>query len=228
MRYVLITLAALLAISCGNVSSNKSAKTDFEAWEKHVNDSIMRAEAIKDSLKRVEHSRKMAEMKVENEKTIARCKPLFKETKDEFSTKTWVEPKSAPRYRNRNGVYCYFGTEDGEPSTNFRFVFQYYADDWLFIENMIFNIDGDLITIIPKMETDCGDGGKIWEWCDENVNFNSSGINEKFIKKIANAKSVKVKMNGRKYYDTRTLKAEQIKSIKDTYEYYLALGGRFL
>ena len=51
---------------------------------------------------------------------------------------------------------------------------------------------------------------------------------EKFIKKIANAKSVKVKLNGRQYYDTRTLKAEQIKSIKDTYEYYLALGGRFL
>jgi hypothetical protein len=94
---------------------------------------------------------------------------------------------------------------------------------------MIFNFDGeDNVTIRPDMETDCGDGGMIWEWCDEHVgNSNYNGIDEQFIKKIVNAESVKVKMNGRQYYDIRTLTADQLKSIKDTYEYYIALGGKF-
>ena len=120
-----------------------------------------------------------------------------------------------------------FSVKDGEPRM-LRFVFQYHSDDWLFIENMIFNIDGENITIIPDMETDCGNGGKIWEWCDEAVVGGNCeySVKEKLIAKIANAKSVKVKLNGSQYYDTRTLTAEQIKSIRDTYEYYKALGAK--
>ena len=81
------------------------------------------------------------------------------------------------------------------------------------------------------MKTDYGTdryGCNIWEWCDQSVDNDSiSGINEDFIKKIANATSVKIKMVGNKYYKIRTLNFVQIKSIKNTYEYYLALGGRF-
>ena len=223
MRHYLVTIAALLAIiSCGNVStSNRAAKAEQEAREKFVMDSMLRAQAVQDSIRAVEKA-------AENQKVIAKMKPLYREKKDEFSTSTFYIPKKAPMYRNRNGVYCYFGSEDGVTQYNFRFVYQYYADDWLFIRSLIFNIDGDIITVTPKMETDCGDGGKIWEWCDENVNYNSAGIDEDFILKIANAKSVKVKMNGSQYYDTRTLTAEQIKSIKDTYDYYVAMGGKFM
>ena len=91
---------------------------------------------------------------------------------------------------------------------------------------MIFNIDGDNITIIPDMETDCGYGGMIWEWCDEYVG-SIGNVSGEFIEKLANAESVKVRMNGNQYYDTRTLTSTQINSIKDAYEYYLALGGEF-
>ena len=142
-----------------------------------------------------------------------------------FQTSCGLPPKTAPKSVNRNGVYCYFVMYEGKPVT-LRFRYQYYSDEWLFIESMIFNIDGENITIIPDMDTDCGDGGKIWEWCDEAV-IGGNSVDEKFIAKIANAKSVKVKMNGSQYYDTRVLTAEQIKSIKDTYEYYKALGGKF-
>ena len=228
---VAVLVVSLSFSSCGD--SSKSAKLEREQY---VKDSIERAESIRDSIikrrqfvfdsiARVEDSI----ARVKNAEVIKTHKSLFTEKKDDFSNYAWVEPKDAPRYRNRNGIYCYFKLENGVAS-NFRFVYQYYADDWLFIKNMIFNFDGENnITIEPKMETDCGDGGMIWEWCDEFVgslsNFN--GINEEFIKCIANAKSVKVKMNGKQYYDTRTLTAKQIKSIKDTYEYYIALGGKF-
>lgn len=221
MKKFLLLLVAFATISCGSNSSNSNKAAERAAAEaaakreQFVKDSIARVEFVRDSIAKAE--------------VIKRCEPLFTVKKDEFSDKAWVEPKSAPKYRNRNGVYAYFATENGR-AFNFRFVYQYYSDDWLFIKNMIFNIDGENITIAPDMETDCGNGGKIWEWCDVHVTGGDSEsifVNEYFIKKIAEAKAVKVKMNGRQYYDTRTLTSAQIQSIKDTYEYYKALGGIF-
>ena len=209
------TIVAMVSfISCGNSSASNANREEF------VRDSIARAEFVKDSI---------ATAKLNNE-IIAKCSKFFNVKKDEFSDYTWVTPKNAPKYRNENGVYCYFATKDSIATPIFRFVYQYYADDWLFIRYMIFNIDGENITIMPDMKTDCGYGGTIWEWCDESVKYdNISGINVDFIKKIVDAKSVKVKMVGeRSYkYEIRTLSSYQIKSIKNTYECYLALGGRF-
>ena len=211
---VVMTIMFVTIVVMVLFASNKATKI---AREEFVRDSIARAEFVKDSIATAKH----------NDEVIARCSNLFNVKKDEFNNITWVKPKNAPKYRNQNGVYCYFATKDGRATRIFRFVYQYSAEDWLFIRFMIFNIDGENITIIPDMETDCGYGGIIWEWCDESVNNNTSGIDEDFIKKIANAKSVKVKMVGRQYSDIRTLSAAQIKSIKNTYEYYLALGGKF-
>ena len=204
--------------SCGNLNAaieSTSIEEDSTEREQFIQDSIAHEQFIQDS---VEQATVAAE-------TIARLKSKFTEKKDEFNDVVWIKPNNAPRYTDRNGVYCYFAIKNGI-AYNFRFRYQYYADDWLFIQNMIFNIDGENTTIYPDMETDCGNGGKIWEWCDESVS-NSSNIDKYFILGIANAKSVKVKMNGRQYYDTRTLTEAQIKTIKDTYDYYLALGGKF-
>lgn len=214
-KFIIITISAIVVIaglfSCGGSSTN-STETAKVAREQFIRDSIAHAEFVRDSIAKAER----------NAKIIEANKPLFKTASDEFSNCAWVEPKSAPKYRNQNGVYCYFQLENNEAS-NLRFVFQYYADEWLFIRNMIFNIDGENITIAPDMDTDCGNGGMIWEWCDEKVGY---GVSEDFIKKLAYATSVKVKLNGSQYYDTKTLTSAQIKSIKDTYEYYTALGGR--
>lgn len=218
-KFIVALIAIFIAtmfVSCGNSSTSNVEKARIER-EQFIKDSIARVEFVKDSIATAQR----------NAEVIKRCANLFTIKKDEFSNNSWVKPKVAPKYRNRNGAYCYFCMNDGKPNT-FRFVYQYYSDDWLFIRNMIFNIDGEKFTIIPKMETDCG-GGKIWEWCDTYVSGGDSeySVNENFISKLANSKSVKIKMNGSQYYDTRTLTAEQIKAIKDTYEYYLALGGKF-
>lgn len=87
---------------------------------------------------------------------------------------------------------------------------------------MIFNIDGENTTFIPDdMETDCGYGGRIWEWCDE-----SASLNKELVEKIAKANKVKVKFNGRKYYDTKTMSSNELQAFKDTYEYYKLLGEK--
>ncbi len=153
---------------------------------------------------------------------VKELKQYFTEKKDEFSNIKWVEPKTRPRYTNQNGYCMYFSVENGV-ANNPRFLIQYEADDWLFIQNMIFNIDGENITFTPeKMERDNGNGGRIWEWFDEYA------INlESLIRKISYAKSVKIKMVGRQYYDVKTMSSKQIKYFKYSYEYYKALGGTF-
>lgn len=153
---------------------------------------------------------------------IKELKQYFTEKKDEFSDVKWVEPKSRPKYTNQNGYCMYFSVNNGVVS-NPRFLIQYESDKWLFIKNMIFNIDGENITFTPeKMETDCGNGGRIWEWCDEYA-----GNLEPLIKKIAYAKSVKIKLVGKQYYNIKTMSQKQIQYFKYSYEYYKALGGTF-
>ena len=144
----------------------------------------------------------------------------FNQKKDEFSNKTWIFPKNKPKYRNRNATYCYFMKQSNEVR-NFRFVFQYVNSDWLFIKDLIFNIDGKVFEYRRlDFNTDCS-GGQIWEWCDLQL----SDID--LIRSLENAKNIKIKMNGDKYYDTRTLNSATITSIQETIKYYKALGGRF-
>lgn len=155
---------------------------------------------------------------------IKELKQFFRVRKDEFSTteKTWYEPKSAPSYTNRNGLYCYFQTENDMPS-NLRFRMQYYSDDWLFFSKVQFSIDGKAYEYVPMdTETDSGDGGHIWEWFDESV----SESDKELINALAYAKSAKMKLIGRQYFDVRNISQDQIKGIKRTLDLYQAMGGK--
>ncbi len=142
--------------------------------------------------------------------------------KDEFENRTWIEPKNSPKYTNTNRIYCYFQLTD-KTASNFRLRIQYASDDWLFIKYFKFNIDGNRnITFVPeKMERD--NNSSIWEWCDEHIDTKY----EFLISALTHAKKAKVKFEGQQYYDTRNLTNEELKYIKKTYEFYLALGGKF-
>lgn len=173
----------------------------------------------------------LEEERVKRDSLIVEIKKTFTMNLDEFENRHWIEPKSRPKYTNRNGCYCYFQMNQDSTVSNFRFRFQYFADDWLFINKMIFNVDGENLTIYPDMDDDCGYGG-IWEWCDVSVAsnkdyHNDDMVTEYFVEKLANAKSIKVKLIGKQYNNVKTLSAQQIKSIKEAYDYYKALGGKF-
>ena len=149
----------------------------------------------------------------------------FRQKKDEYSTdnKIWYKPKSSPEYANANGIYCYFCTENGIPN-NLRFKLQYYADDWLFFKSVQFSVDEKAFEFIPlKTETDNGDGGYIWEWFDEAL----SSSDKDLIYALANAKSAKMKLNGRQYYKEKIITQEQINSIKRTLDLYHSMGGQY-
>lgn len=218
-----IVLMAISFTSCGESTYAKENEQARLEREQFVKDSIAKAEFVRDSLNKI---------------TVQELAPLFVQKTDKYLDCTWVEPKSAPKYRDCNGVYCYFQLKDGVPC-NFRFVYQYYASDWLFIRNMIFHSEaGDKsfnITIAPDMDRDCGYGGKIWEWCDVPVYQMSydndvvkHNVTELLLTAFTCSDNIEVRMNGSEYYDERKLTKAQIQSIRDTYRYYEALGGKFI
>lgn len=149
----------------------------------------------------------------------------FRVRNDEFSNsnKKWYEPANAPKYTNVNGIYCYFQTENDLPS-NLRFRVQYHADKWLFFNRIQFSIDGKAFEYFPSdVETDSGNGGRIWEWFDESL----TSSDKELIEALANAKSAKMKLIGKQYHDIKTITAEQINSIKRTLDMYDAMGGNY-
>jgi hypothetical protein len=160
---------------------------------------------------------------IEETPQIIELKKKFRIKKDEFDENNivWYQPKSSPIYRNANGFYCYFGTKNGVPNV-LRIVHQYYSDDWLFIRQYKFSIDGKAYSYTPSdMKTDNDSG--IWEWSDEVVDSEIKDI----INALIVCKSAKIRLEGRQYYDTKTIIPSQIKSIKETVELYQLMGGIF-
>ncbi len=170
------------------------------------------------------------DVKTENKTVVSIDSAKVKELKSLFNEKTdkydanknvWVSPKSAPKYNNQKGNYLYFSLKDNK-ANNLRFRFQYYSDNWLFIEDLVFLIDNEPIKYYPKsrVERD-NEGGYIWEWFDDSLDKTDLLLFEK----ISEAKSVEIKINGRKYFDERKLTEKDIKSFKQTLDYYKALNG---
>jgi len=196
--------------------------------ENEIRESIFsRSNSIQES---VENNKKQ-EVDIFNKTTkvdslkVKELTKFFRIKSDEFSNnnKKWYTPKSAPQYTNRNGIYCYFQTENGVPS-NLRFRVQYYAEDWLFFSRIQFSIDGKAYDFIPNdTETDSGNGGYIWEWFDQGL----TASDKELIYALANGKNAKMKFIGKQYYNIKTITKEQIKSIKQTIDLYNALGGQY-
>ena len=208
--------------------ANSVSFLDKAKSEKEIQDRI---NSLKNSIQESVENNKKEELnnfkknaKVDSIK-IKELQKYFRKKHDEFSkdNKTWYEPKSAPSYTNQNGMYCYFQVENGMPS-NLRLRMQYYSDDWLFINKIQFSIDGKAYEYIPsKMETDSGDGGNIWEWFDENL----TASDRELIYALANAKTAKMKLLGRQYFDIKKITNDQILNIKRSLEYYNAMGGNY-
>lgn len=147
---------------------------------------------------------------------------------DKMKGIAWYRSATSPKHTNANAFYLYFGREDSGRFTPLRLVIQYYADDWLFVSRAWAKVDGQTIDPLPQRtgrpfgwERDNG-GGKIWEWSDAEV---SQPADKAAVRKIAEAKSVTVRFEGRQYYNDRTLTAAQLKALRDVIAAYEAATG---
>lgn len=171
----------------------------------------------------IKKSSSQGSFKIDSAK-VKSLEKYFTVEKDEFSKdqSKWYKPKSAPKYTNRNALYCYFQVVNGK-AENLRLRLQYFASDWLFINTVQFSIDGKAYEYTPSdVDRDNG-SGDIWEWFDENI----SGGDKDLIRALANAKSAKMKLIGQSYHDVKTISSSQISAIKNTIDMYNALGGDF-
>ena len=170
-----------------------------EAEEAAIIERIFSMENKLEETKKSFEEERRASIKVDSA-AVEQLLPFFTVKKDEFDPKatTWYTPRSAPKYINRNGIYCYFGTADGLPKV-LRFVVQYRADNWLFIKKVQFSIDGSPYEFVPNNVERDNEGGYIWEWFDEPLLYSSKDI----IRALSEAKSAKMKLIGDQYYDIK-------------------------
>lgn len=93
-------------------------------------------------------------------------------------------------------------------------------DDWIFMKNIKFNVDGDRFEwrlSYGEAETEVG-WGAIYEWVLLN-NLTHSNLKSD-LQKITNAKSVTIRFDGDVYSRDETLSSNQLQRIKDALELY--------
>lgn len=167
-------------------------------------------------------TQKIAEEKAKKEK-LANATKNMRSNHDDIRELTWYYDKATPKYTNRNNLHLYFGKT---PQNSFilRFVIQYTADDWLFIERYTIKTDNNTYNInteYGEVKKDNG-SGSVWEWYDTQMNSTLYDI----VKDIISSKSVKLRCNGSQYYKDRTITDQEKKSLQNVLDAYEALGGR--
>lgn len=141
---------------------------------------------------------------------------------DDIKKITWYYDKSTPESNNTNNIHLYIGKEEGKKPF-MRFVIRYSSSDWLFIENYNIKADSAVFTISTSfgdVERD-NSYGSIWEWYDTVVDNKILLI----VNSIIDAKNVKIRYNGQKYYNEKTVTQKEKTALKNILDAYIALGG---
>ncbi len=156
---------------------------------------------------------------------VAKLEGYFRSEADEFDPAGPVvyTPRSAPKFVNSNGIFFYFSASDKSVS-DLVLRIQYHADKWLFWHTIQFLVDGEAFTYRPpNVETDSGNGGKIWEWSSEALGSSDYAL----LDALSTAKSAKMKFIGQQYSKVKVITKQQLQDIQRAKEYYLARGGEF-
>lgn len=154
---------------------------------------------------------------------LANATKKMRKKYDDMNGTTWYRDRTSPQYVNYNGFFATIG-DDETSKPWLRLKIQYVADDWLFIEKYIINVDGKTYTITEEkygeIETDNG-GGEIWEWLNRSVDSDEYEI----IKAVASGKNVKIRFVGKQYYKDKTITNKQKLALRNVIDAYEALGG---
>ena len=175
---------------------NYSAEKDFLKYFSKVEDST-------------------ALVKTKKYETALKSLKSFRKKEDEFQGAKFYSDKRTPYYTNINFIYPYF--VESKSTYSLRLRMQYTANDWLFIDNTTFLIDGSTYEIAGDFKRD--NNSTIWEWLDIRVD-----VGERYIlDKLANSKKAKVRYSGAKYYKDRVITSKEKSIIRKTLDIYDAL-----
>lgn len=184
---------------------------------------VLEAELVKqeeESKKQREKEQKeISDKQKKLEARLNRLEKNFRIKKDEVEGNSFLTHKAFPAYTNsRSSIFPYIGK-----SGNYRWLrvqIQYVSNDWLFVEKLIFSIDGDrTVKEFNHFDWNRDNGsGDIWEWIDFSGDLEMQAL----LEKIANSKKAILRFEGRQYYKDLTISPTDKKAILETLEYYRA------
>ncbi|MBQ9466019.1 MAG: hypothetical protein IJU62_03470 [Muribaculaceae bacterium] len=135
-------------------------------------------------------------------------------------------PKSAAFANNRNDVFFYYTRDNSGAISPLRLCVQYYADDPLQYDKLIFNIDGFEYTFTPKnVKRGKGSGVMIWENSDDPL----TAADRDLVYALAHSKQwVQFKLHGRGNMNhVKMLTDQQKKDFYNVLTLYRLHGGTF-
>lgn len=132
---------------------------------------------------------------------------------------TYISPKGIDTISRKIHLAPYLST-DGKIKTLY-IDLGFQEDDWVFFNEITFNVDGDLTTVKIKKsdvqkDTIWGDG--IYEYISLSQSKYANIF--KLTEKIINGKKVKVRFTGDKYYTDYIITDKEKQGLKDIYELY--------
>jgi hypothetical protein len=207
---VLIMIGIISSIISPEDTSEPAISPQDSIYQKHREDSIaalpIYTAAQADS---IEQKNKKDRISFASKK----LSPLIKKC-DEFKKLCFYRHKNNSKFRNSNDFGIYIS--ESENDYYLRLSIQYLSDDWLFVTSVQVKADTSVFEIpVEDFERD-NDAGEIWEWSDTEVN--SYLLSE--LESISQAKTVKIRFNGRQYYGERTLPPAKIKALKEVLSIY--------
>jgi hypothetical protein len=160
-------------------------------------------------------------IKIKNAGTVALLMPKVVKEEDDMTGYTRYRHVTSPKYVNQNGIFLTIAS-DKEGFVSLFLKIQYFADDWLFIQKYIVKADEDVFEIIPSNVNTDNAAGMIWETTTITVN---EDLYSKLLK-LAQAKSAKVRFDGRQYYKDKAIKSTELQALSHMLELYSAMGGK--
>ncbi|MHB1081984.1 MAG: zinc ribbon domain-containing protein [Prosthecobacter sp.] len=158
----------------------------------------------------------------ERERNIKESTSSLVAHKDEVEGITWYKHKESPKSDASKAIFAYIGKKEG--SLWLRMKITYTADDWLFIKNFTFNIDGTSyslpISYFRDRKSD-NSGGKIWEWVDLMVDAESFAL----LNKVSRSSRTILRYEGQQYYSDRVVSSSEKLIIQQILTAFSALGG---
>lgn len=185
------------------VPSNSEYAAQRDAYRKAVAD----AEA-----------KRKAQQEAERKAAIA----ALRKTTDKVEGITWYHDPTSPQTNRSKAFYLYIGEKSGSlPWLRLRV--QYYADDWLFVQNYVVSVEGMKLEGSGRAaDWERDNDSDIWEWLD--VTPTSADL--AMIVTVVESKDATLRYNGRQYYKDVKITAQQKAAFKRVLLAYEAMGGK--
>lgn len=146
----------------------------------------------------------------------------FRITQDTLEATNFYRHKTFTPHRNDMGFLIYIGQNTRSGNIWMRLSVQYYAGSWLFVDGYTVYVDGkkyDRSNI--DFERD-NSSRRVWEWSDTSLTIQDLRL----IRAIINSNEAVVRLRGNQYIHDYTISAEGKSALKDTLDYFDALGGK--